>query len=436
MIAAEMKHIETRFKWFNEIPTNWNLMRLKNICGGKLQYGINIPANKYSDDGVRFLRTTDINEDGEVIPNGIYIPKKEVPENYILQKGDLLFSRSGTVGRCYLHDSDEEYCFAGFLVKFKPESYLLSKWLYYTSLTKEFKYQIFSEAIESTISNFNGNKYAVIKIAFPNDKNELEKIIKYLDFKYSEIKNFIQTKQRFIELLKEQRQSIITNAVTKGIDDCVKTKETVLGEIPEHWEVRRLGTIGRFSKGGNISRSELINTDEGVPAILYGDLYTKYDIVAENIINRITKKTAAKSVKLKKGDLLFTGSGETKEDIGKCVIFNSDEPAYAGGDVIIFKQDVFDSYFISYSQNSSIAKYQKAISSKGEIIVHTYGSKLRDVIMPYPPKIEEQKQIVEHIKTETRTLDIAISKAEREIELIKEYREAMIAEAVTGKMKL
>ena len=68
--------------------------------------------------------------------------------------------------------------------------------------------------------------------------------------------------------------------------------------------------------------------------------------------------------------------------------------------------------------------------------MHTYGSKLRDVIMPYPSTIEEQKQIVEHIKTETRTLDIAISKAEREIELIKEYREAMIAEAVTGKMKL
>lgn len=436
MIAAEVKNIEKRFLWFNQIPANWNLVRLKNICDSKLQYGINIPASKYSDDGVRFLRTTDINEDGEVMSDGIFIPKKEVHENYILQKGDLLFSRSGTVGRCYLHDSEEEYCYAGFLVKFKPKNYLLSKWLYYSSLTKEFKYQIFSEAIESTISNFNGNKYAVLRVAYPNDETELKKLIDYLDFKYAEVKKFIQTKQRFIELLKEQRQSIITNAVTKGIDDGVNMKETVLGEIPEHWEVRRLGTIGRFSKGGNISRSELIYTDEGVPAILYGDLYTKYDIVAENIINRITKETAAKSVELKKGDLLFTGSGETKEDIGKCVIFNSDEPAYAGGDVIIFKQDVFDSYFISYSQNSSIAKYQKAISSKGEIIVHTYGLKLRDVIMPYPPTIEEQKQIVEHIKTETKTLDIAISKAEREIELIKEYREAMIAEAVTGKMKL
>jgi type I restriction enzyme S subunit len=62
------------------------------------------------------------------------------------------------------------------------------------------------------------------------------------------------------------------------------------------------------------------------------------------------------------------------------------------------------------------------------------GTKVRNVYLPYPPTIEEQKRIVEHIKTETRALDIAISKAEREIELIKEYREALIAEAVTGKM--
>jgi len=143
MIAAEVRNIEKRFQWFNHIPSNWEVMRLKNICDGKLQYGINIPANKYSDDGVRFLRTTDINEDGEVIPNGIYIPKKEVPESYILQKGDLLFSRSGTVGRCYLHDSDEEYCYAGFLVKFKPKNYLLSKLLYYTSLTKSLNTKYF-----------------------------------------------------------------------------------------------------------------------------------------------------------------------------------------------------------------------------------------------------------------------------------------------------
>ncbi|HRO43338.1 MAG TPA: restriction endonuclease subunit S [Flavipsychrobacter sp.] len=356
-------------------------------------------------------------------------PKDEyklVDENEVLvlwdgaNAGEVMFSKKG-------------YISSTMAIVTPKSEFFEKRFLFY--FLKSIEGELKKASTGTTIPHLDQNFLFNTHFEFP--EVEVQKpIADYLDEQSAKITRFIQTKQRFIELLKEQRQSIITNAVTKGIDDGIKMKETVLGNIPEHWEVRRLGTIGRFSKGGNISRSELIYTDDGVPAILYGDLYTKYDIVAENIINRITKGTAAKSVELKKDDLLFTGSGETKEDIGKCVIYNSNVPAYAGGDVIIFKQDVFDSYFISYSQNSSIAKYQKAISSKGEIIVHTYGSKLRDVIMPYPPTLKEQQEIIKHIKTESRTLDIAISKAEREIELIKEYREAMIAEAVTGKMKL
>lgn len=202
-------------------------------------------------------------------------------------------------------------------------------------------------------------------------------------------------------------------------------------EIPEHWEMRRLGSIGKFSKGGNISRSELVNEDEvnTVAAVLYGDLYTKYDIVASDIFNKISKVTAAKSVLLKKGDLLFTGSGETKEDIGKCVLFNSNAPAYAGGDVIIFKQDIFDGRFISYSQNSSLAKYQKYLSSKGEIIVHTYASKLRDVVLPYPP-LDEQKVIADYLDTQSAKITRFIQTKQRFIELLKEQRQSIIDESL------
>ncbi|MBU2651731.1 MAG: restriction endonuclease subunit S [Bacteroidetes bacterium] len=277
------------------------------------------------------------------------------------------------------------------------------------------------------------SEFANIYLPVP-PKDEQDEIVQYIKAKEEKIVRFIEKKQRFIELLKEQRQSIIDEAVVNGINPNVKFKNTSfdwLGTIPEHWKIRRLGTIGSFSKGGNISRAELV--ENGIPAILYGDIYTKYDIEAKSIINRIEEETAANSIKIEKGDLLFTGSGETKEDIGKCIAFNGDNEVYVGGDVIIFKQNEFDSHFISYSQNSSFAKYQKAVSSKGDIIVHTFGSKLRDIVMPYPPTIEEQKQIVTHIKTETATIDTAIAKAEREIELIREYKGAMIAEAVMGK---
>ena len=282
-------------------------------------------------------------------------------------------------------------------------------------------------------------------IDYPTFKNEFlpfppieeqKAIAEYLDKKNNEIDRFIRNKERLIALLEEQKKEIINQCVTLGLDKNVKLKETELGQIPEHWEIRRLGTIGRFSKGGNISRSELTTVDNSiadVSAVLYGDIYTKYDIVADNIVNKISTKTASYSVQLKNGDLLFTGSGETKEDIGKCVLFNSDQKTYAGGDVIIFKQTIFDSHFISYSQNSFMAKYQKYNSAKGEIIVHTYGSKLRDVTMPYPSSIEEQKQIVEFINKEHQVINLAISKAQQEITAIKEYREALITDLVTGK---
>lgn len=261
-------------------------------------------------------------------------------------------------------------------------------------------------------------------------------IVAYLDKKNNDIEKFIKNKERLIELLEEEKTGIINKLVILGVNKNVKLKETFLGMIPEHWEIRRLGTIGRFTKGGNISRDELttgFTSEEDVSAILYGDIYTKYNIVTENVINKISKKTASKSVKLIKGDLLFTGSGETKEDIGKCVLFNSDEETYAGGDVIIFKQKIFDSHFISYSQNSILAKFQKYNSARGEIIVHTYGSKLRDVFMPFPPSKEEQGDIVKNINTECQKINLAISKAQKEISSIKEYREALITDLVTGK---
>lgn len=434
MIAAEVRNIEKRFHWFNHIPSNWEVMRLKNICNGKLQYGINIPANKYSDDGVRFLRTTDINEDGEVIPNGIYIPKKEVPENYILQKGDLLFSRSGTVGRCYLHDSEEEYCYAGFLVKFKPKNYLLSKLLYYTSLTKEFKYQIFSEAIESTISNFNGNKFAVLRVAFPSDEKELKRLIDYLDFKYAEVKKFIQSKHRFIELLKEQRQSIITNAVTKGIDDGVKMKETVLGEIPEDWEVRRL----------KFCLSEKLKYGANAAGDYYNPAWYRYiritDFSSEGTLDENNKLSLApedgKDYELKDGDILLARSGAT---VGKSFQFKAvdrnEKCCYAGYLIKASPNEdlILSDFLYKYTLTSNYESWKGSILIKATI-ENISADKYANLLIPIPP-VKEQKQIIEHIKTETSTLDIAISKAEREIELIKEYREAMIAEAVTGKKK-
>lgn len=432
MIATAIENTKTA--WLGEFPAHWEVLRIKNLfqeIDSRSETGSEELLSVSHYTGVTLKRESLENEDDHLTNAESLVGYK------LVRKGDLviniMLAWNGSLGISpYNGITSPAYCVYRIKGDNNPEYF---GYLFSTNLFKAEFRRHSTGIIDSRLRLYSDKFFSIFTVVPP--KAEQDEIVQYIKAQEEKINLFIQKKQRFIELLKEQRQSKIDEAVVKGINPNVNLKSTEyswLGSIPEHWSLRRLGTIGPFSKGGNISRAELV--ENGIPAILYGDIYTKYDIEAKNIINRIEEETAANSIKIDKGDLLFTGSGETKEDIGKCIVFNGDDEVYVGGDVIIFKQNEFDSHFISYSQNSSYAKHQKAVSSKGEIIVHTYGSKLRDVVMPYPPTIEEQKQIVSHIKTETATIDTAIAKAEREIELIREYKEAMIAEAVMGKRNL
>lgn len=431
MIAVSEKYQQTIYKWMPKLPINWKIERAKAIFFEKSLKG-------FPDEPLLAASQ----KQGVVLKTMLEQRSMEAIQSFetfkLVDKNDFVISLRSFEGGIelayYRGIISPVYAVFAFRNSTKHNvdfyKYIFKSTIFIQELN------IYKTGIRDGQS-ISFSEFANIYLPIP-PKEEQDEIVQHIKSQSDKINLFIQKKLRFIELLKEQRQSIIDVAVTKGIDSKAKMKESGidwLGNIPKHWELRRLGTIGTFSKGGNISRAELTYDVNDVAAILYGDIYTKYDIVAEKIINRISEETAAHSVKLLKGDLLFTGSGETKEDIGKCVVFLSEEKVYAGGDVIIFKQNIYDSHFISYSQNSSFAKMQKAISSKGDIIVHSYGSRLREVVMPYPP-IKEQKQIVTHIKIETATIDTAIAKAEKEIELIKEYKAAMISEAVMGKLNI
>ncbi|MDH6060009.1 restriction endonuclease subunit S [Chrysosporum bergii ANA360D] len=201
-----------------------------------------------------------------------------------------------------------------------------------------------------------------------------------------------------------------------------------LGDIPEHWEVKKLAFFGKFLKGSTISKSDLV--DNGLPVILYGDIYTKYTIKVNNIINFISQELANTSKPIYKDDILFTGSGETREDIGKCIVYLGDSKAYTGGDILIFRQNINDSLFISYFLNSNYAIFQKATNSRGDVIVHIYSSSLRNISVTIPP-LEEQKQIASFLDEKIEKINQYISNKQRLIELLKEQKTAIINHVVT-----
>ncbi len=201
-----------------------------------------------------------------------------------------------------------------------------------------------------------------------------------------------------------------------------------LNEMPEEWNKTRLAFVGKFSKGRGIARKDL--TVNGVPVILYGDIYTKYGIQTEKLIHASSEEIVANSEKILTGDLLLTGSGETREDIGKCVVYTGADRAYAGGDIIILRPSKIHSVFLSYALNSPHLIREKAKLAKGEIVIHIYSSQLRTISIPLPP-YSEQTIIAHFLDHKTAQIDDAIAKHRQLIELLREHRAALINEAVT-----
>lgn len=440
-----VKYKNTNNDFVPQIPENWEFLKMRHIgnlysgLGGKAGKDFQIETSKY-----RYVPFTSISNDIRVnLDKLAFVKMSEGEIQNQVNKDDILFLMSSEtqedIGKCAIVQEQIDNLFLNSFCKgFRiSNEEVNANFLIYALNSLNYRNHFMIEGKGFTRINLKQFSIKNLAVALPPYDQQVA-IANFLDEKCEQINQFIADKKQLINLLKEQRQSVIDKAVTRGInsnDELQESPVSFLPSFPKNWSLRRLGSIGTFSKGGNISRADLLFGVKDTNAILYGDIYTKYDIKVTEVVNQIKSSVAKNSIKLEYNDLLFTGSGETKEDIGKCIVNKCAEDVYAGGDVIIFKQNEFDSLFISYSQNSSFAKEQKAISSKGDIIVHQYGSKLKNVIMPFPA-IEEQQKIVDFIIKETKTIDETIFKTEEELRLVAEYKEALISNAVTGQLHI
>ena len=171
-----------------------------------------------------------------------------------------------------------------------------------------------------------------------------------------------------------------------------KRNKNIMIETPKNWERKTLGEIGDFSKGNGISGEQLRST--GIPCVCYGDLYTKYD-TKFCIPKNFTDKNAIKeSTPINKGTLLFTATGETAEEIGKCVCYYGEENIYVGGDIFILQTKDINPLFVAYQQNLSPFIKQKARFGQGHSVVHIRLESIKKISVVYPKSLSEQQRIV------------------------------------------
>ena len=205
-----------------------------------------------------------------------------------------------------------------------------------------------------------------------------------------------------------------------------------LGDVPAHWAVEQLGRIGKFSKGSGGTKEDEVS--DGLPCVRYGDIYMSHKYFIHQSRSCIAPERAPAYTPIQPGDILFAGSGETLEEIGKSAVNLIEGEAYCGGDVILFRLATRANLaFMGYICDSLPAIVQKSQMGRGITVMHIYSSELKYLWVALPPKCE-QDVIVAYLETATAGLDKAIAGARRQIELLREYRTFLISDVVTGKL--
>jgi type I restriction enzyme S subunit len=202
-----------------------------------------------------------------------------------------------------------------------------------------------------------------------------------------------------------------------------------LGEVPEHWEVRRLRQIGPLLKGSGGSKEDIV--ESGVPCVRYGDLYTTHAYFIRQARTHVSEERSADYFPIQKGDVLFAASGEDLAEIGRSAVTLIDERVCCGGDLVILRpQTTVVPEFMGYACDCWVSKAQKASMGRGTTVKHIYPDELKRLLLALPPA-PEQTAIATFLDHETAKNDALIAEQQRLIELLQEKRQAVVSHAVT-----
>ena len=435
--------------WVGDIPKDWEMYRIKynTFLKGRIGWqGLN--SNDFIDEGYCLITGTDFDNKGGINWHTCYrISKERFYEDVLLhvKNGDLLMTKDGTVGKmAYIKNLPEEASLNSHLLIIRQTTGRIDNgFLYWIMLSDVFKrfcsiYQsgsIMNSISQSTLGLFCSYCPSII---------EQQKIASFLDRKCAEIDEMISLQEKIVAELKAYKQSVITEAVTKGLNPDVPMKDSGIewiGEIPQHWNERRLKDCGYLYGGLSGKAGDDFNVDEE------RDNYALF-IPFTNIFNNlyINPQTLYK-VKVEegecqnevlKGDVLFLMSSEDYEGLGKTSLLNVDvSPLYLNSfckGFRITKSDTNPRY-LNYLLTSSPLRNLVMCMGNGFIRVNLRAEKLSKCPVLLPP-LDEQVSIADYLDTKCTEIDNLISIKLSKIDSLKEYKKSIIYEYVTGKKEV
>lgn len=267
--------------------------------------------------------------------------------------------------------------------------------------------------------------------------NEQQAIVRFLDYKCAQINKFIQKKKRLIELLKEQKQAIINQAVTRGLDPNVRLKPSGvewLGDIPKHWEIQRLRFIGaKFGSGVTPKGGASVYSKNGIPFLRSQNIHFDGLMLQDVVYINENIHQFMLNTHVKPNDVLLNITGAS---IGRvCCVPAEFKAGNVNQHVCIIRPK------LNIINPEYLAKYLSCSSIQKEIVIGQNGASregltlktIKSIPIVLPP-LNEQLEIVHYCSNELEEINALIKKLTQQIELVQEYRTRLISDVVTGQI--
>ena len=416
--------------WLGDMPAHWEVHRLKAL--GKAIIGLTYSPQDVVDEaeGTLVLRASNISEGRIVYRDNVFV-RCSVPDRLVTQMGDILIcSRSGSralIGKSAKIDSlSSGLTFGVFMTIFRSEH---NDYLHNVFNSKLFEYQS-GAFLTSTINQLTLGIFNTFKIPWP-PLPEQHAIARYLDHVDRRIQRYIDTKEQLIALLQEARQATIHRAVTRGLDPDVPLNPSGvdwLGDVPAHWEVRRVKQVFRQIVGGSTpSSSEPTYWDGEIVWVTPSDV-SKASRLKESQ-RRITQKglDSCSTEIVPVGSLVIT----SRAPVGNVSLAQTPLCTNQGCKSLIPEQQVIHSEYAF--RLFKILQGELQSLANGTTFTEISTTSLSNVLLPIPP-FAEQCAIAAHLDKATADIDTAIDSARRQADLMRDYRASLIAHVVTGKL--
>lgn len=414
----EMK--DSGIEWIGDIPEHWETVKIKYLTTIRSEKGIFDPKSDIyiGLENIMSYKNDIITTDTEYITS-IYD---------VCKKGDILFSKLRPYLVKVIIAPFDCFC-TGELMQFKSfdgNKRYFWYWLQNSCFIEVVNASTYGSKMPRANPEFILN-LSMLRPPLP----EQQQIANYLDRKCAEIDSLVSDIQRQIELLEEYKRSVITEAVTKGLDKNAPMKDSGIewiGDIPEHWGIRKIKYIGSVRNGLTYTPQDLC--DNGTLVLRSSNVQNGKLSLEDNVYVSCNVKS---ELMIKKGDILICSRNGSKELIGKNAIITEDINAAFGAFMMILRCD--SPKYLYYILNSNIFSYYLGTFFTSTINQLT-GANFNNMKIVYCEDKAEQSQIISYLDEKCNEIDSIISEKKQQLEAIEEYKKSLIFEYVTGKREV